>query len=1399
MQNKMKKVWSMILAVAIMLSFFPGSVCPVHTQAAATEAVYEAGYTWAFDQTVTLGKTKGLVAGDTAGTIQVMNHEGYNSLTPNRAIENGVLTTEVATTWGNTVGHGVFYKLPAALEAGRIYQLSLNLYGGNDAAAMNGITVSFGEYTDILTGSGGNIQKWISKDIEGMHNVDAKITRTISGNLPTEASNVFEIEFIATEAMTTGGWMLVSFPLTLNGSYKLGSATMEVGSYTEGYTWNFDQAVTFGKTKGLVSGDVAGTVKVMNHEGNNSLTPNRAIADGVLTTEVAATWGNTVGHGVFYKLPAALEADKLYQLSLNLYGGNDTAAMNGITVSFGEYTDTLTGDGGNIQQWQNGGITGLHNADTKITRSISGNLPTDASNQYVIEFVSTEAMAAGSWMLVSFPLTLNGSYKLGTVSMNAVNSVDGYTWKFDKTVDAFGKANEFKTVYYGNEANTVGIVNHEGYGSNWGENTSRSLKNGLLTSVLTAGWGEGGHGVYYRLPAELVVGKTYKVSMNLYAAEENTPMTNDNASSITVSFNSEVNGTQEWQITNLEKYHNANAKFSVPAPAALSTQSDNVVSFEFVATQEIVDAGSWMLITFPMEDGKTYILGETSIKTVNYNYADGYTWKLDKTIAFTTDNAYKVMQYGNVANTVGIISHSAYASYGTRSLGDGVLTTNITSSWAKGANGLYYKLPVGLTVGQEYVVSMNLYASAEGTALVNGDSTSIKLSFANEIPTAVTDKVDQYWTAAQIEGIHNAQTLLTYRAPDYLSTDTANQLAVTFVATQAMVDNDGWMLISMPLAVNGEVNLGAVTMKEKNSDNHFLNGDFSDGLTGWMVNNDSSYISVQDSVLNVSDKVPTGDVKLYQAMYLEKGIYRLSFDVLGAPTSWRPVYFIGTALDNSSVTGSQLQVSQESGKTEGAWWTVTREVTIKTAGTYYFQMNLNQESGGASVAPIMQYDNFELRQLETVIITWKNDDGTVLEEDMVVVGTVPEYNGDLPAKEADAHNSYKFIGWDKEITGADTDVTYTAQYEVTTSEHSWGEGEQTKAPTCTEEGEMTYTCSVCGQTKTEAILPAGEHSYGDGVQTKAPTCGEDGEMTYTCSVCGDSYTEAIDATGEHSYDDTGVCTVCGESKPSEAPLVVENWNIVLSDDIGLNFVLSLSEGDEVKVSVDGEEVPVELTQNEDGTYQVMIKVAAAQMTSEIQIVVNGQPVEKTYSVRGYADVILTGEYDAKVKALVNNMLAYGGAAQSYFKVNTDNPADKGITVADVTVPDANLSVEISDKLSGISFYGASLVMRSKTAVRFYFTADSIEGLTFTVNGKDYTPFNAKDMYCVEVADINPQELADVLSLVVSNGANNLTVSYSPLNYITRMYHKTGSSEQMKAVVKAMYGYYLAAQAYIANA
>ncbi len=91
-------------------------------------------------------------------------------------------------------------------------------------------------------------------------------------------------------------------------------------------------------------------------------------------------------------------------------------------------------------------------------------------------------------------------------------------------------------------------------------------------------------------------------------------------------------------------------------------------------------------------------------------------------------------------------------------------------------------------------------------------------------------------------------------------------------------------------------------------------------------------------------------------------------------------------------------------------------------------------------------------------------------------------------------------------------------------EHSYTEM-ITKEPTCTEAGEKTYTCE-CGDSYTEEI-PATGHDYKEEV-TKEPTCTEAGEKTYTCE-CGNSYTEEIPATGHH-YED-GICTNCGEKDP----------------------------------------------------------------------------------------------------------------------------------------------------------------------------------------------------------------------------------------------------------------------------
>ena len=63
--------------------------------------------------------------------------------------------------------------------------------------------------------------------------------------------------------------------------------------------------------------------------------------------------------------------------------------------------------------------------------------------------------------------------------------------------------------------------------------------------------------------------------------------------------------------------------------------------------------------------------------------------------------------------------------------------------------------------------------------------------------------------------------------------------------------------------------------------------------------------------------------------------------------------------------------------------------------------------------------------------------------------------------------------------------------------HSWNEGVVTKDATCTEAGEMTYTCTVCEKTKTEVIEAKG-HEWGAWSVTTEPTATASGTLTRTC-------------------------------------------------------------------------------------------------------------------------------------------------------------------------------------------------------------------------------------------------------------------------------------------------------------
>ena len=88
------------------------------------------------------------------------------------------------------------------------------------------------------------------------------------------------------------------------------------------------------------------------------------------------------------------------------------------------------------------------------------------------------------------------------------------------------------------------------------------------------------------------------------------------------------------------------------------------------------------------------------------------------------------------------------------------------------------------------------------------------------------------------------------------------------------------------------------------------------------------------------------------------------------------------------------------------------------------------------------------------------------------------------------------------------------------------------APTCTAKGYTTHTCA-CGDSYVDTYVDALGHAWDEGKVTKEPTETETGVKTFTCTRCGETKTETIPATGvmdvtkmftdvSHSWADDGI-------------------------------------------------------------------------------------------------------------------------------------------------------------------------------------------------------------------------------------------------------------------------------------
>ena len=283
-------------------------------------------------------------------------------------------------------------------------------------------------------------------------------------------------------------------------------------------------------------------------------------------------------------------------------------------------------------------------------------------------------------------------------------------------------------------------------------------------------------------------------------------------------------------------------------------------------------------------------------------------------------------------------------------------------------------------------------------------------------------------------------------------------------------------------------------------------------------------------------------------------------------------------------------------------------------------------------------------------------------------------------------------------------------------------------------------------------------------------------------------------------------------------------SITLKDNIDVNYYMEMSDSvfehdAYLEFKIGGQTYKLnasdaaEVNENGKTLYKFSCPVNAAQMsdTIETRIVIDNKTEEEySYSVKEYASELLSksNEYPAETVKLVKALLNYGAAAQTFFKYNTDNPAngilsdaDKAVDAADFDAYKAVIKAgSANGQNNGLSYYGSSLICKSEMTVRHYFILDNssdINNYKFSYIDTDgyevsLTPKKASDggIYCVDISGIMACGLYKnyVCRVIGMDSSQIIELNYGPLSYAYSVANDKDSSIELKNLMNALYMY-----------